>query len=1028
MLENFTTYFKSLQDQNIADITEHSHRGVLETLLKSVADKSIKILHEPKREGKFGSPDFKVTCSESIVGYIENKKINENLDKILKSEQIKKYQSLSDNLLLTNYIEWIWIKDQKILKKETLCFLTDVENKRGKLDKAKVEAVETLLKAFFSQSPKQIGDAKKLANALAVRAKILKEFLFEELERQKKEHNEGRLYSLFEVFKKYVFHDIKSENYTSTDFADTFSQNLVYSLFLAKLNAGSNPVALDTAKRYIPVSFELIRELVGFLDELNNKEYQETKWIVEEVLTILNNINLGEIQKSLSTTNRKKDSDGFLIKDPYVYFYEDFLAAYDKKLRKAKGVYYTPPAVVNFIVRAIDDILIKTFGIKEGLADHKKVTVLDFATGTGTFLLEVFQQIFNKLPQKSGKKNSLIKEHLLKNMYGFEYLIAPYTIAHLKLSQFLKDNGYDLENNERLQIYLTNTLEPLEKQEKVPFLPALTEESKQAQEIKDKKILVITGNPPYSKKSKNNGAWIKNLVEDYKIVDGKHFGEKQNWFRDDYVKFIRFAQNKMDEVEEGVVGVITNHSFLDNITFPGMRRSLLNTFDQLYFVNLHGSVKKEEGIPDEIDKDENVFDKIEQGVAVSIFVKKKGLDKKCFYTDFWGRRIDKYSRSLEESLKTISWIDLTPKSPSYYFVPKNDINTESYNQFLSVKDIFKVFSLPLMTGNDEITMHFNEKTLIQALNLFEEESPENLRQLYRIEKESSNWTVKKAKKDVIKTGSFSENIRICLYRPFDTRFTYFTGNSSGFHSRPGTVSKNMLYENIGLLLPRQLSKQEFRHVFCTNLIPEMCVISSATKEANQLFPLYLYESEDKKEPNFTDSFIEKYKKLYGSRVSPEKIMGYIYGVLHAPAYREKYIEQLKTGFPRIPFTEDKKLFEKLSDLGFELIQAHLLEKEFDSQYGELIGSGNNIVKAPRFVEGKKLGKIYINETQYFENVPKSVWEFHIGGFQVIDRYLKYRKDRVLGLEEIENVAKIVQSLAFTIDQMKKIDKLTNGWI
>jgi len=474
-MTEFEKYFKSLQSQKISDITEHSHRPALKELLESLVSANVKVLHEPKREGKFGSPDFKITHTESIIGYIENKKIEENLDKIIKSDQIKKYQALSDNILITNYIDWIWIKGSETQKRETLCFLNDIENKKAKLDKHKVEAVEKLIKSFLSQPPKEIADAKKLAEELAIRAKLLKDFLLDELKRQQEENTDGRLFQLYETFRSFVFHEL-----SISEFSDAFAQTLVYGLFLAKLNADTNTVNLYNAKKYIPASFDLIKELVNFLDELDNDEYREARWIVEEVLTIMNNLDLGAIQDSLSFTKKQKDLDSIAIKDPYVYFYENFLAAYDKKLRKAKGVYYTPPPVVNFIVRAIDDILKDTFNIKDGLADKNKVTILDFATGTGTFLVEILQQIFEKLPKDSGKKDLIIKEHVLKNIFGFEYLIAPYTIAHLKLSQFLKDNGYTLKAKERLQVYLTNTLEPIPVQIKIPLLPALTEESKQA--------------------------------------------------------------------------------------------------------------------------------------------------------------------------------------------------------------------------------------------------------------------------------------------------------------------------------------------------------------------------------------------------------------------------------------------------------------------------------------------------------------------------------------------------------------------
>ena len=1029
-MPDFEKYFKSLQSHKIDDITEHSHRPALKELMESLAGAKVKILHEPKREGKFGSPDFKITHTESIIGYVENKKIEENLDKTIKSDQIKKYQSLSDNILLTNYIDWIWMKEGKIQQRETLCFLTDIENKRAKLDKSKVDAVEKLIKSFLSQAPKEIGDAKKLAEALAIRAKLLKDFLLDELKRQEVEHTEGRLYQLYETFKTFVFHEL-----TVDEFSDAFAQNLVYGLFLAKLNADVHTVNLYNAKKYIPASFELIKELVNFLDELDNEEYRETRWIVEEVLTIMNNLDLRAIQETLSFTKKRKDSDNIIIKDPYVYFYEDFLAAYDKKLRKAKGVYYTPPPVVNFIVRAIDDILVKTFKIKEGLADRNKVTVLDFATGTGTFLLETLQQIFDKLPKDSGKKDLIIKEHVLKNLFGFEYLIAPYTIAHLKLSQFLKDNGYELKAKERLQIFLSNTLEPIPSQIKIPLLPALTEESKQAQEIKDKPILVITGNPPYSKKSKNNGDWILNLVETYKYVDGKHFNEKQNWLRDDYVKFIRFAQDKMDKVDEGIVGVITNHSFLDNTTFRGMRQSLLNSFDQIYFVNLHGSAKKEEPL-DGNAPIRNVFD-IEQGVSISFFIKKKGLPKKVFYTDFWGSRKEKYQRSLNETIDSIKWEELTPATPNYFFIPRNEQHGTEYYKFFSVTGIFKVFSLPLMTGKDPVAIHDDVKSLEKTLKLFADKSVEKIKEELKIEQDTSNWTVLKAKNDVVKTKSNTKYYRKILYRPFDKRITYFTGNNSGFHSRPQMkVNSNMLLKNMGLLVPRQLSKNEFKHVFCTDLIPEMCAISTATKEQNQLFPLYLYINASIagngesviKEENFTAEFRKYIEQLYGKGITGEEIFGCIYAILHSPTYRKKYIEFLKIEFARIPFPKDKKIFKQLAELGNELIQVHLMEEEADYPYGDFIGKGTNIVEKPNYFLDKKVGKLHINKTQYFNNVPQDIWNFHIGGYQVLDKYLKERKGRALSIDEVEVITSTTKALAFTIDQMKKIDTLTKNWI
>ena len=561
----FSDYFEAIRELDLADSTEHSLRGPLEKLLDTLATNTTprpKIIHEPKRDQtKLGAPDFKVKRHEAIVGYLETKKISENLDAVLQSAQIAKYKKLSGNIILTNYLEWIWLKDSHIAKRETLCYLNDVGNRRAKLDRDKAAKVATLIAGFLSTPPQKLADAKKLSYALAVRCHDLRDFLLEELERQDKEHEPGRLHGLYAVFQKDVFHELALK-----EFADAFAQTLGYGLFLAKLNTKTQTkVTLQNAKNYIPVNFALIRELVNFLDELEREEYHGIKWLVEEILSILNTLDLDAIHEDLAFIKSQgqlfpptEEERLLFAKDPYVHFYEDFLKAYDKDTRKGRGVYYTPPPVVNFIIRAAHDILQDTFGITHGLADRKRVTVLDFATGTGTFLLEVLHRIFETVSK--GIRAQIVQEHILKNLYGFEYLIAPYTVAHLKLSQFLQDHGYSMRPDERLNIYLTNTLEPIEPQANW-LLPTLSREVEAAQKIKDKPILVITGNPPYSGHSKNTGDWITKLINTYKTVDGKPLGEKNpKWLQDDYVKFIRFAQWKMEQVEEGIVGIITNHS------------------------------------------------------------------------------------------------------------------------------------------------------------------------------------------------------------------------------------------------------------------------------------------------------------------------------------------------------------------------------------------------------------------------------------------------------------------------------------
>ena len=499
----FDRYILALRKSAIEEKTEHTDRGALQLLLQAVADgnaSGLAVHHEPKRVAGKGAPDFKITKGGLILGYVENKAIGENLDKVLKSDQIKRYKSLSQNIILTDYLHFVWINKDGI-QRETLCHATDLENPKFRLREDRVAAVGKLLQGFFSTAPEGIGRAQQLALALATRSKLLRDYLGEELVRQEREHKEGRLYGLFQIFRDQVFHEL-----TLKEFADAFAQMLAYGLFLARLNSDSEPVTLHNAREYVPGSFRLIRELVDFLTELEKAEYRDVRWVVEEVLSIVNALDLPAILEDLSFRQRKaisrkvraadEEEHRLFERDPFIYFYEDYLKAYDAATRKGRGVYYTPPPIVNFIVRAVDDILKESFGIPDGLADHQRVTVLDFACGTGTFLLEVFQRIFDNIGgPDAGRADLIVREHLLKNLFGFEYLIAPYTIAHLKLSQYLKDQNHPLKNDERLQVFLTNTLEPVEPQANF-LLPAISAEVEAAQAVKEQPILVITGNPP----------------------------------------------------------------------------------------------------------------------------------------------------------------------------------------------------------------------------------------------------------------------------------------------------------------------------------------------------------------------------------------------------------------------------------------------------------------------------------------------------------------------------------------------------
>ncbi len=1045
-------YLATLQDtfSKAKDATELTYRLTLETLLKQVG-KAHNITHEPKRhKGGLGAPDFMIQQSGMILGYVEAKDVGVNLDHVLKSDQIKKYQQLTANLLITNNLEWIWIHKGHITR-ETLCYQTDLQSRKFKPNPDKIAAVSKMLEGFFSTPPKGINRAKELAQELSIRTRNLRDHLAEELQRQSREDQQGRLHGLYQIFQKTISSQLSVE-----EFSDAFAQTLSYGLFLAKLNAGSNiPVTLSNAKDHIANNFELIRELVSFLDELKNDSYIDTRWLVEEILGLLNGLDLLAIQEDLSFSKKQgrlfpasEEEQLLFAKDPYVYFYEDFLKAYDKETRKSRGIYYTPPPVVNFIIRAIQDILKKTFGITAGLADHQKVTLLDFATGTGTFLIEVLQQIFEDTPP--AKHSLLIKDHILKNIYGFEYLIAPYTIAHLKLSQFLHDKGYVMHPKERLQIYLANTLEsPDETIQKDWLVPALTKEAEQARDIKrKKKILVITGNPPYSVRSRNTGTWITDLLKQaYYKVDNKKLDEQNpKNLLDDYVKFIRFAQWKMDQVDEGVVGIITNHSFLDNPTFRGMRQSLLKSFNQIYILDLHGNSKKKEKSPDG-SKDENVFD-IEQGVSINLFIKNKNKAKGIYYANLWGKRHHKYQQLLEMNLEKTPWQETTPSSPFYFFIPQNNQLREIYDRGWKITDIFQLTSTGIKTHKDQLTIQFSWDEVEKIIKDFSSLDPEIAREKYQLGPDSRDWQVKLAQADLLNSNLDKNKIIPIAYRPFDVRYTYYTGKPGGFHTRPRQeIMSHMLIaeNNIGLVFPRITKNTDFDYGFIVDTVIDVAVGGRNTGSETYYAPLYLTTKlvNDRLEiknqfsllnleqssqsssitENINPAFPKALTSLYQKHYSPEQILGYIYAILHSPTYRQKYKEFLKSDFPRIPLVETTHQFEELSTLGWQLVQAHLLRDipKISLPLRITCPTKNYTVEKPLYQADQQ--RLYINKSFYMEQVPPAVWNFHIGGYQVLDKYLKSRLGRELGLDDINHIEKVIKVLDFTIQQMQKIDAI-----
>lgn len=821
-------YLESIKDLT-PEKNELTHRSFLENLLdklKNHFNKEFKIEHEPERD-QGSQPDFRVSYQGLNIGYIENKRAGTNLSQLLKSDQIRKYLELNPNLMLTDYLNFMWVgKDENnapLIKKEISVASPDELSKPLKPNpQTECDLIE-LFKSFFNHEAAPIANAKDFATHLSSRTKYLKDALI-------KYQEKAQVSSIFNNFKEYLYEELSFE-----DFSDALAQTLTYSLFLAKLNHPFEKINLDNVRSSIPKNFAVIREMADFLKKLD--AIKEIQWLSNEILSSINHVDMDSILKDLNDD-----------KDPYLHFYETFLSAYDPKLRESKGVYYTPDSVVKFIINALDSLLKTRFkdaplGLKSAL-DNENIKLLDFATGTGTFLLEAFRKALETRKTSDGGISTKEDKYqnLLKQFYGFEYLIAPYAIAHLNLSQaFKQEFKKSLKENDALQIILTNTLiQPSEIIAYRGLSPIFEKELSNAQEIKkDEKILIITGNPPYSGASENKGLFewevkatygiepefqtieieknvkltdkiqtllnsvqiqkqsgSKNALKELKSLHSKYKLQKEKnpkWLLDDYVKFMRFAQNKIKSLGHGLFGFISNNAFLDNPTFRGLRHSLLECYDELYILNLHGNARKKEETPQGA-KDENVFN-IKQGVSINLFVKKaQATRQKIFYYDVYGQRAEKYTFLAQNDLNSIEWLEIAPREPFYLLIPQETPLLEEYEQGFSVQDMFQVGSTGICSQRDHVVFHKGKESLLKLLKDFSTLEPSELRRKYNIKKDGRDWRLEYAIKDVkANANSLEEYIVLCQYRPFDFYYTYYTGKSKSFIAYPrGEVFKHML--------------------------------------------------------------------------------------------------------------------------------------------------------------------------------------------------------------------------------------------
>jgi hypothetical protein len=1020
-------YFQALADvARQGDAREESFYSCLETLLQQVAAatgrSSIHVTTLPKRT-EAGNPDFRVwNGQDRIVGYIEAKRPEEDLDPIESTEQLARYRHTFPNLILTNFCEFRLYRDGTLVDRVLAARPFVLQLGQGPPVEKGDELVH-LLDQFFAFSLPRSYTAASLAVELAKRTRFLRDVVADEL-REEQAQQQGVLLGFYEAFQKYLI-----ANLTLDDFADLYAQTVTYGLFAARTRAGdgfNRRLAFD----HVPRTIGILRDVFQFIS-LGDLPRQ-VEWIVDDISEVLAVADAGGILDRFYREGRGSD--------PIVHFYETFLAEYDPQERERRGVYYTPEPVVSYIVRSLHHLLKRVFHLADGLADEE-VTLLDPAAGTMTFPAQACQEAVQEFERKygAGGREEFIRQHILQHYYAFELMMAPYAVGHLKISFFLEELGHRLEPDERFQFYLTNTLEMEELgQTRLPGMASLAHESRLAGEVKEHRpILVILGNPPYSGHSSNRGDWILGLIEDYKRLDGKPLGEKNpKWLQDDYVKFLRFAQWKIDQAGKGIVGMITNHSYLDNPTFRGMRLSLMRTFDEIYLLDLHGNSLKREAAPDG-GKDENVFD-IRQGVAIAFLVKRGGGDgglAAVHHADLWGLRELKYGYLLDHDMGTTAWQEVHPRPEFYLFVPRDEAALERYDEFVPVTEVFPFGRVGMNTHRDRFVIDFDQEDLKRRIRMFTDLHlpDEVIRKAFNL-KDTQDWKLPEKRKLIQQDHNWEERIIHCIYRPFDARWLFYHPQAVD-RGREELNVHFIHHENIGLVTTRQ-TKEPFAALAVGIVCGQHKIV--AKYDGSYIFPLYLYADPSRRDlfshlepqerqPNLNPRVVAALTAAYGQEPTPEDILYYIYAALYAESYREKYAEFLKIDFPRIPFTGDWELFQALAALGKRLANLHLLRsEELDPPAARFQGQGDNRVARTQrqgFRYASREERVYINETQYFAPLPLELWEYQVGGYQVLNKWLKDRRGRQLCLEEIKTYCRTATAVRHTIALQEEVDAL-----
>ncbi len=1035
---------------------EHAYRADLEKLLRAFVPTEHEVTNEPANVTQCGNPDFVITNNQIAVGFIEAKDIGKDLDSKNYKEQFDRYKNALDNLIITDYLEFRFYQKGQLVQKIAIA---TIENNKIIFQPQNFVLFQQLIADFCAYVSQTIKSASTLAKLMAGKARLLEAILEKAVTSDEETEANTELNNLMSAFKEMLIHDL-----TPQTFADLYAQTLAYGMFAARLHDTTpDTFSRQEAATLIPQTNPFLRKLFGLIAGIDIDPRLKTT--VDNLADVFRAADVKQIIASIGQSSSQND--------PIIHFYETFLSEYNPALRKSRGVWYTPKPVVSFMVRAVDDILKQHFNLAEGLADTSKTTIevtkrvvkkkgskefvdkkvqeqvhkvqlLDPATGTGTFLAEVIRYIHqNNFEGMQGVWNNYVEQDLIPRLNGFELLMASYAVAHLKLDLLLTETGYvpqKINSNQRFRVFLTNSLEEHHPDTGTLFATWLSNEAQEANYIKrDTPVMVVLGNPPYSVSSSNKSEWIEELMKDYK----KDLNERNiQPLSDDYIKFIRYGQHFVDRNGYGILAYISNNSFIDGVIHRKMRQSLLESFDNIYIVDLHGSSKKKETALDG-SKDENVFD-IMQGVAISFFIKtgnkKKGELAQVFQYDLRGKRDDKYQFLAKNTLDAIQWQKLTLKAPEYFLTLKDFRELESYEKGFSLGELFYQNGGGIQTKRDALFVDFSRSVLSDRISrLLTNEFSKDEIVFFNIKDSSSYLLTEKIKK-----SKFDESLIVDYgYRAFDDRVIYYDKNLIGraFYS----IMQHMLMpKNYALLCVKNSRLGNITNYFITNKIVDKDRVSPL--DNCQMFPLYIYPtaqdllSTGERQPNLNLDIIKTIAKKLKLTFTPEKetttgtfapidVLDYIYAVLHSPNYRNTYKEFLKTDFPRVPYPKNADSFWQLVNLGGQIRQLHLLQSDSLKQspvtYPQ---AGNNSITRKivqkdwqLLADSSTVGRIHINDQQYFDHIPLIAWEFYIGGYQPAQKWLKDRTGRQLTTADIQHYRKIIKALLETSRLMQDID-------